>query len=165
MKLAKPRVSSHFSELTDPSYVSSSMCPGYPAIKFGRPGYSLHPLESGADFVQGPGAMTTSPTSLVPSRCGASRTIWDCSWPWSISSPPMAAAPATLPKGKPGTWMNEWARKPTLNLSIYEIVFSLFAKSECRSIQIILCMFGRKLAFCKNQLKVSDIEGKMVLTS
>jgi len=29
-------------------------------------------------------------------------------------------------------WVNEWACTPTLNLSIYEIVFSLFAKSQCR---------------------------------
>jgi len=60
-------------------------------------------------------------------------------------------------------WVNEWICNPALKLSIYEIVFNLFAKSECR-IQIIISIFGRKLAFCENQLKVSDIEGKMVLT-
>jgi len=29
-------------------------------------GYSLHPLESGPKFVQGPGGVTTSPTLLGP---------------------------------------------------------------------------------------------------
>jgi len=45
---------------------------------------------------------------------------------------PRAAAPATIPKGKTGTKMSKWICTPTLNLCIYEIVFSLFAKSECR---------------------------------
>jgi len=44
---------------------------------------------------------------LVPSWCGASKTIWDCCWSWGISSPPRAAAPATLLRGKAGMKMNE----------------------------------------------------------
>ena len=65
--------------------------------------------------------------------------------------PPRAAVLATLPKGKAGTKMSGWICKPTLNLCIYEIVFSLFAKSECR-IQIIEHV-GRKLAFLWKSVK------------
>jgi len=109
---------------------------------------------------------------LVPSWRGVSRTIWDCCWFWGVSSPPRAGAPATLPKGKPGTAMNEWVCRPASNLSIYEIVFNLFGQNEC-CIEIILghawteSIRGRKLEFLwnENQLKASNIEGKMVLTS
>jgi len=94
-------------------------------------GYSLHSRVSGPEVVQGD--VTTSPTLLAPSWCGASRGIWDYCWSWGISGPPRAASPATLPKGKSGTNVTEWIIwTPTLKLSIYETVFSLFAKSECR---------------------------------
>jgi len=132
MKLAKPRVSSHFSELTDPSYVSSSMCPGYPAIKFGRPGYSLHPLESGPEFVQGPDAMTTSPTLLCPIPVWSQQNYLRLQLIVRYFESSYGCCPRDSPQRKTGhknERMNEWARKPTLNLSIYEIVFSLFAKS------------------------------------
>jgi len=45
---------------------------------------------------------------LVPSWCGANRTVWDCCWPWGISFLPRAAAPSILPKRKAGTEMSEW---------------------------------------------------------
>jgi len=48
-----------------------------------------------------------------------------------------------------------------LKLSIYEIDLRLFAKSKCR-IQIIEHTCSETCAFGK--IKVSDIEGKMVLT-
>ena len=37
---------------------------------------------------------------LVPSWCGASRTIWDCCWSRGISGRPGAAAPWLYPKEK-----------------------------------------------------------------
>jgi len=46
-----------------------------------------------------------------------------------------------------------------MKVSVYEIVFSLFAKSECR-IQIIKHIWKETCVFL---FKVSDIEGKMVL--
>ena len=85
---------------------------------------------------------------LVPSWCGDSRTVWNCCWSWGISSPSRAAAPATLPKGKAGTKMSEWICRPTWNLSIYEIVFSLFAKSECL-IQITKLIWTETSVFVK----------------
>ena len=52
---------------------------------------------------------------LVLSWCGADRrTIWDCCWPWGVSSPLMAAAPAT-PRGKTGMETNEWIVWATLD--------------------------------------------------
>jgi len=39
----------------------------------------------------------------------------------------------------------------------------LFAKSECR-IQTIKHILTETFAFCEDDLKVSDVEGKMVLT-
>ena len=44
---------------------------------------------------------------LVPSWCGASRTMRDCCWPRDISSPPRAAAHTTLPRRKAGMKLNE----------------------------------------------------------
>jgi len=59
-------------------------------------------------------------------------------------------------------WVNEWVCRPTLELSIYKIVFSLFGRSECW-IRIISILDGNA-SFCENLLNISDKEGKMVLT-
>jgi len=45
---------------------------------------------------------------LVPSYCGASRTIWDSCWPWRISRPPTVHA--TLLRGKADMKMNAFHR-------------------------------------------------------
>jgi len=50
-----------------------------------------------------------------------------------------------------------------LKLSIYEVVFILFAKSEC-PIQIIKHIWTETCISVENQFKISDIVGKMVLT-
>ena len=50
-----------------------------------------------------------------------------------------------------GKGVNEWVCRPTMNLSIYEIVFGLLARCECR-IQIIKHI-GRTLAFLWKCLK------------
>jgi len=94
-------------------------------------GYSLHPQESGPDSSKDHMEWLHLRPCVVLYWYGASRTIWDCYWSWGIVGLPRVAAPAALPKGKPGTKMNEWVCRPTFKLSIYEIVFSLFAKSEC----------------------------------
>jgi len=109
LKSVNPGMSSHFSESRDPSYVSLAMCPECPRkyVELSPSSYSLHPQESDLKFVQGPGGVTASPT-LVPSWCGA-RTILNCCWSWGISSPPKAAVPTTLPKGKAGTQMSMYA--------------------------------------------------------
>jgi len=44
---------------------------------------------------------------LVPSWCGASRTIWNRCWSWGISSPPRDAVPTTHKRGKAGVKINE----------------------------------------------------------
>ena len=44
---------------------------------------------------------------LFPSCCGANRTIRKFLKPWGISSPPRAAVPVTLPRGKAGMKIND----------------------------------------------------------
>ena len=71
-----------------------------------------------AGYTQGKAAQTSSKghvewlhlqPSLVPSWCGANRIIWNCCWPWGISSPPRLRPSwvTTLPGGKAGRKMNE----------------------------------------------------------
>ena len=82
---------------------------------------------------------------LVPSWCGASRTIWDCCWTWGISSPG-AAAPATLEKGKVGTKMSKW-------MSMYAYIEPsylwncLYFVCQMNVVFKQLSTFGQKLAF------------------
>jgi len=91
-------------------------------------GYSLHPWQSDPEFIRWPGVWLHLQPSLVPSWCGASRTISNCCWSWGILGHPRVAAPQHSPKEKLAQkWANEWVCRPTLNLSIYEIVFGLFA--------------------------------------
>ena len=82
----------------------------------------FHPRESGPEVVQGPGGVV-SPTLLGPVLVWHQQN-WDCCWPCGISSPPRAAVPATLLRGKASPrhswdtperksgceneWMNEW---------------------------------------------------------
>ena len=163
LKSVKPGMSSHFSESRDTSYVSSAMyfqnVPGKNG-ELSPSGYSLYTPWKAAQV-----AWLHLRPCLVPSWCGNSRTIWkSCCWLWGISGPPRAVAPATLPKAKAGTKMSEWMSmqgRPTLNLSIYEIVFSLFAKSKC----IQTSISGRKFAFLWKSVKRirHTVEREMVL--
>ena len=59
------------------------------------------------NVAQGPGGVIHVRPCLVPSFCGTSRTLWDCCWPWRISSPLNATALITLPRRKTGWKMNE----------------------------------------------------------
>jgi len=56
-------------------------------------------------------------------------------------------------------WENEWVSKPTLNLSMYKIVFSLFAKSEC-GIQIIKHIGMETGVFAKMSWKYQILKEK-----
>ena len=88
----------------------------------------LHPLESGS------GGVTISPTLLGRVLVWKQQNylkLHDCCWSWGNSGPPRAAAPVTLRKQKRAPkWVNQWVCRPTLKLSIYEIVFSLLAKKR-----------------------------------
>jgi len=66
LKSVNPKMSSHFSDPRDHTYVSSATCQNAPGknCELSPSGYSLHP--SGPKFVQGPGGVTTSPTLLGP---------------------------------------------------------------------------------------------------
>jgi len=48
---------------------------------------------------------------LVPSWCGASRTIWYCCWSWGISCPPIGLLPPQQSPEKKRAW--KWIKKWT----------------------------------------------------
>ena len=103
---------------------------------------------------------------LVPSWCGNCRTIWNCMLlivrGFGPSSGRRSRDSPQRKSAHQNEWMNEWVCRPALNVCIYEIVLSLFAKSKCR-IQIIP---GRRFAFLWKPVKSirHTVEGKMVLT-
>ena len=68
----------------------------------------LNPWKSGSEVIQGLGVVNIVHLRpcFVSSWCGTRRTIWNYCWSWGISSPPRAAVPATLPRGKAGRKMN-----------------------------------------------------------
>ena len=107
VKIAKPWMSSHFSETRDSSYIGSDMYPECPTKVWWGMSCWLNQWESGPKVIQGPGGVTTWPC-MVPSWCGASRTIRDCCWPWGILSPPRTAALLPSPEEKwAWKWMND----------------------------------------------------------
>jgi len=108
VKFVKPWMSSHISELRDPSYVGLAMCQNVP-WKNGE--------ASASAYTHGKAAQRLSKdqvewlhlwTWLVPSWCGASKNIWDCCWSWGILGLPRAASPAILLRGKLCIKMNEY---------------------------------------------------------
>jgi len=153
LKSGKPGTSSHFSESRDPNYCMLV----WPYVQ-NVPGKNGEISPSPTVYTHRKSAKRSSKdqvkwlnlrSCLVPSRCGASRTIWDCCWSWGILGLSRAAAPPLSPKEQRARkWVNEWVCRPTLKLPVYEIVLSLFAKSECH-IQIIkhiwteMCVFVR----------------------
>ena len=104
-------------------------------------------------------------TSTVKRTSGLARTRWrgyisDLAWshldvdPAELSEIAVdceAFGPTTLPKENLGTKKNEWLCRPTLKISICEIVFYLFAKSECL-IQIIKHIWT-ELAFLRKSVQ------------
>jgi len=69
--------------------------------------YSSHPRENGPEVVQGPGGVTTSLTVFGPVLVWSQQNYLKFLLIVRYFGLPRAAAPATLPKGKPGTAMNE----------------------------------------------------------
>ena len=144
-------MSNHFFESRDTSYVSLPLVQNIPGknAELTPPGNSLHPSESRPKFVQGPGGVTTSLTLLGPILVWSSQLAPILVWSQQNSLVeisverevfrvlPDLLSPRLSSKEKwARKWVNEWVCKPTLNISICEIVFSLFAKSKCR-LQII----------------------------
>jgi len=118
LKSVKPRMSSHFSESRDPSYVSSAMCPECPRKEWRTK--SFKPQSTHRKAAQSSSKDQLEWLHLWPCLllfwCGARITIWNCCWSWGISSHPRAAAPAILPKGKASTKMSKW-------MSMYAYIF------------------------------------------
>jgi len=109
LKSVKPGMPSHFSESRDPTYVSSAIYPECPRKDWRTKPFRRLQSTSGAHSLsKDQVAWLHLWPCLVPSWCGASRTIWDHCWLWGISGPPWAAAPTTPPKRKAGTKMSKW---------------------------------------------------------
>ena len=109
VKFAEPWMSNHFSESRHPTNIGSATCPECPTKDGRGKSCRLNPRECGPEVVQGAGGVTTSPTLLGPvlvwSQHNYQKLLLTVTW--GISSPPGAAAPANLPRGKVGMKMNE----------------------------------------------------------
>jgi len=84
VKFTKPWMSNHFSELRDHSCVSSTVCPECPTKSWRDASCWLNPRESGSEVVKGQVECLHLWPCLVPSWCGASKTNWNCCWPWDF---------------------------------------------------------------------------------
>jgi len=137
-EICKANMSSHFPESLDPSLVNSAMCPKCPGKEWRTKSFRLHPRESDPKFVEGSGGVSTSSTLLAPflvwSQQNYTIFLLIARYFWIL----LGLQPLDSPERKSGhenervctpTYLRA---APTLNLSIYEIIFSLFAKSECR---------------------------------
>ena len=110
VKFAKPWMSRHLSTKSrDPSYVRSAICPECPT-KTGEAspdGYSHGKAAQSSSKDQV--AWLHLQPCLVPSWCGAKRTIWDCCWVLlELLSPRPSPEEKRAWKWK---WMNEKQRK------------------------------------------------------
>ena len=151
LKSAKPGTSSHFSESRDPSYVSLAMCPECPWKEWRTKSFGQQ----------------SRPTGKRPR--GRPRTRWqdyisNLSWSRLGVEPELSEIAVdrevfrvllgcglrdSIPKEKRARkWVNEWVCRLTLKLSIYEIVFCLFAESG-RRIQIIKHIWTETCVFVK----------------
>jgi len=105
LKCVKPRMSSHFSESRNPSYVSSANSPEAPGRngELSPSGYILHHGKAAQSLSKNQFSWLHLRAFLFSSWCWASRNIFlDCYWSWGISGRLGAAAAATLPKGRSG---------------------------------------------------------------
>ena len=150
LKSVEPRMSSHFPESRDPSYINSPMYPECRRKEWQTKSFGLQstPRESGPKFAQGLVGVITSPTFLGPvlvwSQQNYLRLLLIVSYFLLGLLPPRPS-----PKEKrTWKWVYQWICRPASKLSIYEIVFSLFAKNECR-IQRIKHIWTETCVFVK----------------
>jgi len=128
LKSAKHGMSSHFSESRDPSCVGSAMYPECPRKEWRIKSFEIQSTPTGKrprwrDYI----------SDLAWSRVGVEilklhvvdREVFRVLL--GLLPPRLSPKEKLAPK-----WVNEWVCRLTLKLSIYEIVFSLFAKSKCR---------------------------------
>jgi len=136
LKSVKPGMSSHFSESRDPSYVSSAMCPECPRkewrTKSFRPQSSptgkrpkFSPRTRWHDYISDFAWSRLNVESEKLSEIAVDREVFRV----FLGLLPQRLSPKEKRARK---WVNKWVFKPILNLSVYEIVCGLFAKSECR---------------------------------
>jgi len=144
-------MSSHFSESRDSSYVSLAMYP-----EFSRKDWRIESVK--LQYTHWKAAKRSSKDQvewlqlqpcLVPSWCGASRTIWDCCWSRGIWGPPRTAAQRLSPKEMLARkWVNEQVCRPILNPSIMKLS-SVFVCQKWMSISNNSAYLDGNLRFVK----------------
>ena len=163
LKSVKPSISGHFPESIDPAAVLIRPCVQNVPGKNGElspSGYSLLYThgKAGQSLSKGQVAWLHLRTCLVPSWCGASRTIW------GILGPPRAASPVSLPKGKAGTKNRKMNECEGLHWTFVFMKLSFVCLPKLNVVFKQLSIFGRKLALLWKWGKGLNIERKMVLT-
>ena len=164
LKSVKSGMSSHFSESRDSSYVGSAMYREFSSKERRIESFKIQiqstptgkrprgrPWTRWSDYI----------SDLAWSRLGVepaelSKIAVDC----EVYRVLLGLLPPRLsPKEKLARkWANEWECRPTFNLSIQ------FVCQKWMSYSNNSAYLDGNLRFCENELKVSDIEGKMVLT-
>ena len=149
LKSVRPSMSSHFSELRDPSYLCSAMYPECPREEWRTESFGLQstPTEKRCrvrprwrDYVSDLAWSRHGEEPAELSEISVDREVF----PVLLGLP----LPRLSPKeNRARKWMNEVCR-PTSNLSIYETVFKLFRQSEC-CIQIIKHTWTETCVFVK----------------
>ena len=154
LKYFKPRMSSHVFESRDPSYVSSAVCPECPRKEWRtKSSFKLQSTPIGKrprgrprtrwrDYIFNP---AWSRLGVEPAKLSEIAVDREVFWVFlGLLSP----RPSPMEK-RAREWVNEWVCTPTYSIvAIYEIVCSLFAKSECR-IQIIKHIWRKTCVWVK----------------
>jgi len=149
LKSVKPSMSSHFPESIDPSYVNAAMCPKCPRKEWRTKSFRLQSTPTGKqpklcprtrwrDYISD---LAWSSLGVEPAELSEISVDREVFWDLLGLQPPRLSRKEKRAR----KWENEWVWRPTLNISIYEIVFCLFAKSECR----IQAYLGGYLRFCE----------------
>ena len=160
-------MSSHFPESIDPSYVNSAMRQKCPRKEWRTKSFRLQSKPTGNrrkvcprtrwrdyiyDFVCS--RLGVGPAEL--SEISVDRGVF-----WVLLGLP---APASLPKGKAGTKMRIWMNVKAYIEPFYLWTCLLFVCQKWMSYSNEQAYLDGNLRFRENELKVLDIERKMVLT-
>jgi len=135
-EICKTSMSSNFPESLDPSYVNSAMCPKCLRKEWWTKSFRLQTAPTGKRPKVCPRTRRRNYISdLACSLLGVEPAeLSDISVDREVFRVLLGLQPLRLSRTEKRArkWENEWVCRPTLNFSIYEITFSLFAKSECR---------------------------------
>ena len=87
-------------ELRDHRYIGSAVCSEWPTRDWRDESCWLKPRKRGSEVIQDLVWVTTYPTLLFSSWCGARRTVRNCGWPWDILKSRLGLHPHDSPQRK-----------------------------------------------------------------